>query len=89
MRIAIALAAAGALFASSARAADAPTVIHGQDTTVYKKKTTIDFSDVTLEGDLTKPEGQYGLVRGKTRFNSLIKRRTNFTPELQKSVDQL
>jgi hypothetical protein len=59
------------------------------DKTVFKKRTTIDFSDVTLEGELTKPEGQYGLSRSKTKFRSLIKLRTSFNPELQKSVDQL
>jgi hypothetical protein len=64
-------------------------VVRGEDKTVFKQKTTIDFSDVTLEGELTKPEGQYGLARTKTKFNSLIKLRTNFTPELSKSVEQL
>lgn len=87
MRIGLILGVVAVLFASVR--AEAQTVVHGQDTTVFKKKTTIDFSDVTLEGDLTKPEGQYGLARGKTKFNSLIKLRTNFTPELKKSVDQL
>jgi hypothetical protein len=72
-----------------ARVHAADTVVHGQDKTVYKTRTSIDFSDVTLEGELTKPEGQYGLARTKTKFNSLIKLRTNFTPELQKSVEQL
>jgi len=65
------------------------TTVHGENKTVYKQRTSIDFSDVTLEGELTKPEGQYGLARTKTKFNSLIKLRTNFTPELQKSVEQL
>ncbi len=27
--------------------------------TVYKKTTIIDFSDVTITGELTKPEGSY------------------------------
>ena len=88
MRLALIIGVAAVLF-TSVRAEAEGTVVHGQDSTVFKKKTTIDFSDVTLEGDLTKPEGQYGLVRGKTKFNSLIKLRMNFTPELQKSVDQL
>lgn len=55
----------------------------------YKKKTIIDFNDVTLEGELTKPEGSYLLNRKKTKFSSLIKLRDNFMPELQKSVDNL
>jgi len=42
-----------ALAAPGARAAD--TVVRGKDATVYKKKTTIDFSDVSIDGELTKP----------------------------------
>jgi len=61
----------------------------GSDKVVYKKKTVIDFNDVTLEGELTKPEGSYVLNRKKTKFSSLIKLRDNFLPELHKSVDNL
>ena len=55
----------------------------------YSKKTIIDFNDVTLEGELTKPEGAYLLDRKKTKFSSLIKLRDNFLNELQTSVDNL
>lgn len=64
-------------------------VIQEADKTVYKKKTVIDFNDVTLEGELTKPEGSYLLNRKKTKFGNLIKLRNDFLPELQKSVDNL
>ena len=64
-------------------------VIQEADKTVFKKKTVIDFNDVTLEGDLTKPEGSYILNRKKTRFGSLIKLRDNFNDELRKSSDNL
>lgn len=67
----------------------AQDTVQGEDKTVFKKKTTIDFSDVTLEGELTKPEGAYGLVRTKTRFKSLINPRTTFNPELKKSAEAL
>ncbi|MHB1843822.1 MAG: hypothetical protein ACYCWW_03175 [Deltaproteobacteria bacterium] len=75
-------------FAPAAFAQD-DKIVHEADKTVYKKKTVIDFNDVTLEGDLTKPEGSYILNRKKTKFGSLIKLRDNFNPELQKSVDNL
>ena len=64
-------------------------VIQEADKTVFKKKTVIDFNDVTLEGELTKPEGSYLLNRKKTKFGNLIKLRNDFLPELQKSVDNL
>jgi len=66
-----------------------PAVVQEADKTVYKKKTVIDFNDVTLEGELTKPEGSYLLNKKRTRFGSLINLRNDFLPELQKSVDNL
>jgi hypothetical protein len=68
---------------------DEVKVIQEEDKTVYRKKTVIDFTDVAVEGELTKPEGSYVLNRKKTDFQSLIKVRDNFNPELQKSVDNL
>ena len=38
-----------------------------------KKKTIIDFSDVTIQGELTKPEGSYSVSKKKTTFRTLIK----------------
>ncbi|MDF1563514.1 MAG: hypothetical protein P1V51_10750 [Deltaproteobacteria bacterium] len=55
----------------------------------YSDKTVIDFNDVTLEGELTKPEGAYLLDRKKTKFSSLIRLRDDFLSELQTSVDNL
>ena len=74
------------VMASSALAQDA---IQETDKTVFKKKTIIDFSDVTIQGELTKPEGSYLLNRKKTKFNSLLKIRGNFLPELFNSIDNL
>ncbi|GEN12401.1 hypothetical protein OWM54_39625 [Myxococcus sp. MISCRS1] len=68
---------------------DSVKIIQEEDRTVFRKKTVIDFTDVAVEGELTKPEGSYVLHRKKTDFQSLIKVRENFDPELQKSVDNL
>ncbi|WP_141621218.1 hypothetical protein [Myxococcus sp. AB036A] len=68
---------------------DTVKVVQEEDRTVFRKKTVIDFTDVAVEGELTKPEGSYVLHRKKTDFQSLIKVRDNFDPELQKSVDNL
>jgi hypothetical protein len=67
----------------------APKVVQEADKVVVRKRTVIDFNDVTVEGELTKPEGSYLLNRNKTRFQSLIRLRDNFNPELQKSADNL
>jgi len=68
---------------------DQVKVIQEEDKVVVRKKTTIDFTDMAVEGELTKPEGSYVLNRKKTDFQSLIRVRDNFNPELQKSVDNL
>lgn len=72
---------------SSAFAQD--KVIREADRTEFKKKTVIDFSDVTIQGELTKPEGSYLLNRKKTNFKTLLKIRANFLPELFNSTDNL
>lgn len=64
-------------------------VIREEDRTVVRKKTVIDFSDFSVEGELTKPEGTYVLSKKRTRFDSLIKVRDNFQRELQSSADNL
>lgn len=64
-------------------------VIRESDKTVFRKKTTIDFTDVAIDGELTKPEGSYSVSKKKTTFKTLIKVRDNFNPELQKSVENL
>ena len=64
-------------------------VIQEADKVVVRKRTVIDFNDVTVEGKLTKPEGSYVLNRNRTRFRSLVRLRDNFNPELQKSADNL
>ncbi|MEW6431931.1 MAG: hypothetical protein AB1730_10530 [Myxococcota bacterium] len=87
MKRALALLALSAVFATSALAED--KVIREADKTVFRKKTVIDFTDVAVEGELTKPEGSYSVSKKKTTFKTLIKVRDNFNPELQKSVDNL
>jgi hypothetical protein len=59
------------------------------DKVVYKKKTTIDFSDTIIEGDLMKPEGSYVVSRKASRFSALIRLRENFLPELTASPNEL
>jgi len=59
------------------------------DKVVYKQKTIIDFSDVTIQGELKKPDGSYISSRKEAQFGRLIKVRENFEPELFKSVDKL
>ena len=85
------LSVAVALFAlaASVPAFAQDTVIQEEDKVVVNKKTVIDFSDVNIEGELTKPEGSYVKNRKKTRFRNLIEMRGDFRPELSRSVSKL
>jgi uncharacterized protein YdeI (BOF family) len=83
-----ALAVASLLVLSAPAFAQDNTTVEA-DKTVYNKKTVIDFSDVNIEGELTKPEGSYIKNRKKTRFRNLIELRGNFRPELARSVSKL
>jgi hypothetical protein len=94
MRRLAAAVAVMALWAGTAVAEDQGSqtqvkIIQEEDKVVVRKKTNIDFTDMAVEGELTKPEGSYVLNRKKTDFQSLIRVRDNFNPELQKSVDNL
>jgi hypothetical protein len=64
-------------------------IIQEADKVIVRQKTVIDFNDVTVEGELTKPEGSFLSARSRTRFRSLVRMRDNFNPELQKSADNL
>ena len=83
MAAVVCLATTPALAQDDAAGGDAPTE------TVYKKTTIIDFSDVTITGELTKPEGSYLMNKKKANFNLLIRVRADFLPEMIKSVDNL
>ena len=75
-----------------AGAADAPRgvkVVQEPDKIVVRKRTVVDFNDVTVQGELIKPEGSYLLHRNKTRFEPLIHLRGDFNAELQQSADNL
>lgn len=71
--------AALAMLVAAARGASAEEV-------VYQKHTVVDFGDDTIEGDLTKPDGQYLESRKRLRHQRLIKVRESFKPEILQSI---
>jgi hypothetical protein len=89
LAVAVALGMSGVASAQDEGAEPTDKVVQEGDVTKFKKKTVIDFSDVTIQGELTKPEGSYLLNRKRTNFKSLLKTRTNFLPELFNSTDNL
>lgn len=62
----------------------------GQDKGVtYKKQTEYSFEDDTIEGDLTKPDGEYVEARKKVKHSNLIKIREEFKDKVMQSVGEL
>ena len=74
------------IFATRSYAQD---VVQQEDKISYKKKTTIDFSDKTIEGELVKPEGAFVGVRKDIKFKNFIKVRANFRDKLEESSDNI
>jgi hypothetical protein len=56
---------------------------------VYKKNTEYDFEDDLVEGSFVRPEGDYLDSRRRGRYNSLIRIRENFVPEMLKSAEDI
>jgi hypothetical protein len=53
---------------------------------IYRKKTVVSFDDDTIDGNLTKPDGEYVEARKKVRHSNLIRIRENFREKILESV---
>ncbi len=78
----------GAMLLWSGVAVAAPKGSGGPNV-VYEKKTVINFEDDTIQGDLTKPDGEYVESRKKVRHSNLIKIREEFRDKVLQSVGEL
>ncbi len=56
---------------------------------VYKKQTEYSFEDDTIEGDLTKPDGEYVEARKTVKHSNLIKIREEFKAKVMQSAGEL
>ena len=61
----------------------------GDGNVTYKKQTEYSFEDDTIEGDLTKPDGEYVEARKKVKHSNLIKIREEFKDKVMQSVGEL
>jgi hypothetical protein len=61
----------------------------GEGNVRYSKSTNIDFEDDTIEGDLTKPDGEYIEARDKVKHSNLIRIREDFEDKVMQSVGEL
>lgn len=88
-KILIALVATAVLGVADMANAQEEVVIQEEDRVVYRERTIVDFNDMTLEGELSRPDGAYMMNLQRASFSTLINLRQNFLPELEKSVDNL
>jgi hypothetical protein len=77
----------GAMLVSAGALAQAKKGDQGGVT--YEKKTVINFEDDTIEGDLTKPDGEYVDARKKVHHANLIRIREEFREKVLQSVGEL
>jgi hypothetical protein len=61
----------------------------GEGNVQYKKTTEYSFDDDTIEGDLTKPDGEYVEARKKVKHSNLIRIREEFKDKVMQSVGEL
>jgi hypothetical protein len=55
----------------------------------YQKQQVVDFGDDTIEGDLTKPDGEMFDSRKRARHKKLIRYREHFRSEVLQSIRAL
>lgn len=58
-------------------------------TTNRRKKTTINFEDELVQGEVKKPELLYLLQQKQFNFKRLIKLREDFLPEMKRTAEDL
>jgi ethanolamine utilization protein EutP (predicted NTPase) len=61
----------------------------GESNVKYEKTTTINFEDDTIEGDLTRPDGEYVDAIKRVKHSNLIRIRTEFRDKVMQSVGEL
>ena len=73
--------------ALAAHADDTDTVTEGGNR--FVKTTVIDFEGDTIEGDLSRPDGEYVDARKTVKHSNLIRIREEFKDKVMQSVGEL
>lgn len=55
----------------------------------FAKETVLDFEDDTIQGDLTRPDGEFVDARTRVNHTNLIRVRKNFRDKVLESVGEL
>ncbi len=52
----------------------------------YEKRTVINFDDDTIQGDLTRPDGEYVEARKRVQHSNLIKTREEWRDKVKQAA---
>ena len=55
----------------------------------YEKKTVINFDDDTIQGDLTRPDGEYVEARKRVTHSNLIKIREDWRDKVKQAAGDM
>jgi hypothetical protein len=55
----------------------------------YEKKTVINFDDDTIQGDLTRPDGEYVEARKRVQHSNLIKIREEWRDKVKQAASEM
>ncbi len=55
----------------------------------YEKKTVINFDDDTIQGDLTRPDGEYVEARKRVNHSNLIKIREEWRDKVKNAASEM
>jgi hypothetical protein len=55
----------------------------------YEKKTVINFDDDTIQGDLTRPDGEYVEARKRVNHSNLIKIREDWREKVKQAAAEM
>jgi hypothetical protein len=78
-----------ALLLPLAAAAQEQKGSESKDRIEYEKKTVINFDDDTIQGDLTRPDGEYVEARKKVNHSNLIKIREEWRDKLKQAAAEM
>ena len=73
----------------AARADDAPPAGNPPPRVEYEKKTVINFDDDTIQGDLTRPDGEYVEARKRVDHSNLIRIREDWREKVKQSSREM
>lgn len=65
------------------------TAAKAQETIEYEKNTVLDFDEDTIQGDLTRPDGELVDAKRRVSHSNLVRVRESFRDQVLESVGEL